>query len=291
MCCALAACMHQKAPVVDVYPKHFNIQIPFGLFAKGILIDTYWGADQVLYKLYLDNHSPTWANEHIIHYNPSISKSKDFLYSTTTADGKAIAGDVYVCDNIRLGGVHFKNVSFYNISNPSNAGKADGVIGENIMNKGVWKIDFTHQQLQFASSIDSVKGLEEAELLTAEFTDNAIEIKIAFRNAITETLELDLGYNGAVILPAEMAKPIFYGNTKIYTDSMQFSTPGGTAAIKNSVANDKIEIGGRNFNTFITSNEMVREKLIGLRFFNSFNFIVIDYLNKAVYVSKKTINE
>ena len=282
--------MHTKAPVVDVYPKHFNIQIPFRLFAKGILIDTYWGAGQASHELYLDNHSPTWTNEHIINYNPSITKSKDFLYSTTTADGKEISGDVYMCDNVRLGNVSFKNVSFYNISNPSNASKADGVIGENIMSKGVWKIDFKNQQLYVASSADSIEGLDETDVLPADFTDNGIEMMVRFRNSVTAKLELDLGYNGWIILPTDLAKPIFV-NKKIYTDSMRFSTPGGSAIIKNSVVADSIQIGRRYFDTPITTNEMVREKLIGLRFFGDFNFIIIDYLNKAVYLSKKRINE
>ena len=290
MNCSQLACMHTKAPLVDVYPKHFNMQIPFRLFAKGILIDTYWGTDRASYELYLDNHSPTWTNEHVINYNPSITKSKDFLYSTTTADGKEISGDVYVCDNVQLGSVSFKNVSFYNISNPSSAGKADGVIGENIMSRGVWKIDFKNQQLHFASSADSIEGLDETDLLPANFTDNGIEIMVSFRNSVTEKLELDLGYNGWIIIPAEMAKPIFV-NKKIYTDSMRFSTPGSTAIIKNSVVADSIQIGRLYFNTPVTTNEKVREKLIGLRFFGDFNFIIIDYLNKAVYLSKKRINE
>jgi len=54
---------------------------------------------------------------------------------------------------------------------------------------------------------------------------------------------------------------------------------------------DSIQIGRLYFNTPVTTNEKVREKLIGLRFFGDFNFIIIDYLNKAVYLSKKRINE
>jgi len=285
-CCG---CIQHIPPRVTVNPKHFSIQIPFQTDSKGIVIATYWGADKTEHKLYLDNHSPTWASSNIIRGNRSISKSKDFLYSTTTADGKVIAGEVYVCDNISIGQVNFINVPFYNISNETNTGKTDGAIGENIMSEGIWKIDFKNHVINFASSIDSIKGLQEAGQLPAVFTSNAIEIEVSFRNKIMEKFELDLGYNGSAILPVAEFEPIVAGNKKVYTAAKRFSTPAGAVTIDNTIAVDSIRIGHQPFIIAISTNKLVKEKLLGRNFFDQFEFIVIDYPGKAVYLSKKQL--
>jgi hypothetical protein len=196
-CCFLFfGCRQTNSSRAFVFPNHFNIQIPFHRDSKGIIISTYWGVANKEYKLYLDNHSPTWANNDIISKNPSVSKSNDFLFSTTTAEGKNIEGDVYLCDSISVGELRFKNVLFYNFSNKEIAGKTDGVIGKNIMAEAIWKIDFRDNTLTIASSIDSIKEIPETILLPAVFTDKAIEIETSFRDTIKKKVELDLGYNG-----------------------------------------------------------------------------------------------
>ena len=286
ICCG---CMPTVAPAVAVNPKQFNTHIPFRIDNKGIVISTLWGTAKKEHKLYLDNHSPTWATNSIIEGDSSISKSKDFLFSTTTADGKTIEGDVYMCDSISIGAVNFKNVAFYNISNESNAGKIDGAIGENIMSKGVWKIDFKEHIINFASSLDSIKALEETERLPAIFTADAIDIEVIFSNKVKKTVELDLGYNGGIILPAKEFKPIAAGNQKTFTVQRRSTTPAGTAMVDNTMVPDSIQIGRRYFMQAISTNKLIKEKLIGLAFFNQFEYIIIDYPGKAVYISKKRV--
>jgi hypothetical protein len=283
ICCG---CMHPVVNNVSVSPVRFNIQIPFQRDSKGIILSTYWGAGNHEYNLYLDNHSPTWANDDVIRNNLSVSKSKDFLYNTTTADGKNIEGDVYLCDSISIGQLSFKNVLFYNISNKSNAGKTDGAIGENIMNQGIWKIDFKNHLLTIASSADSIKELQQAVLLPAAFTEKAIEIEVSFRNNIKKKVELDLGYNGFIIMPAAAFTIIADGNKKAFKQPRRFSTPAGVANIEDITVSDSIQVGRQQFGTLISSNELVKETLIGLAFFSQFEFIVIDYINKAVYLYK-----
>ena len=280
--------MQQMAPRVIPSPQHFNIQIPFQTDSKGIAIATYWGSAKTEHRLYLDNHSPTWANNNIIRGNSAILKSKNFRYSTTTADGKVIKGDVYICDSISIGQVSLKNVHFYNISNATNAGKTDGVIGENIMSEGIWKIDFSTRMITFASSPDSIKGLQQANLVPAAFTSNAIEIEVSFRNNIKKKFDLDLGFNGCLILPAEEFRLLEADNTKgILTDSLRFSTPAGFQNIKNDFTADSIRIGGLQFLSLIATNKLVKDKLIGLDFFKHFEFVVIDYVSRKVYLSKR----
>ena len=80
------ACANAISPKLEVNPKHFAIELSLLLDGKGFLIATRWGAEKIKHRLYLDNHSPTWANNKIIKGNGSISKSKEFLYRTTTAE-------------------------------------------------------------------------------------------------------------------------------------------------------------------------------------------------------------
>jgi len=281
------SCTHNSPPKAFTFPKHFNVQVPFRRDNKGIIISTYWGLANKEYQLYLDNHSPTWANDDIISNNPSASKSNDFLFSTTTADGKSIEGDVYLCDSISIGNLRFKNVLFYNISNKQIAGKSDGVIGENIMSEGIWKIDFRDNILTIASSVDSIKEMEQTILLPAVFTSKAIEVEAGFRNGIKKKVELDLGYNGYIMMSSFAFDSIAEGNKKSYKESRQISTPAGSANIEDISVSDSILIGQRRFNTVISTNQLVKESLIGLNFFSQFDFIIIDYVNKAVYISKK----
>ena len=285
----LKGCALQNTPQTIAEPKPYKTEVPFQFDNKGILISTFWGTGKKEYKLYLDNHSPTWANDYVLHSSASVLKSKNFLYHTTTADGKVIEGDVYICNSMAIGAVNFKNIALYNISNKTNEGRVDGAIGENIMAEGIWKIDFNQQLLTVSSAIDSIKGMEQAELLPAAFTEKGIEIEVSFRNNSKEKFELDLGYNGSLIMPAREFASVTAGNKKTFTEARRFSTPAGASTVENTIVRDSIRVGRQHFATLISTNKLVKEKLIGLDFFNQFEFVVIDYINKAVYLSKKRL--
>lgn len=282
--------MQHTVPAITVSPLHYNIHLPLQTNSRGLVIPVYWGTEKNPIHLNVDNHSPTWANNNLINGNPAIVKSKYILYSTTTADGRKINGDVYLCDSIRIGNLSFKNLQLYNISNEANADKPDGVIGEDIMRKAIWKIDFKNQQIGIASSPESVQGWAEAVALPAVFTSKAVAIEVVLGNAVNTTLELDLGYNGAVIIPASLFKSVVGGKNNSYRNSMDFSTPSGTSVVDNVTAKDSIRIGQQRFMTLITTNDLVKEKLLGLGFFSQFEFVIIDYLDKTVYVSKNKLH-
>src|ERR1700712_1533540 len=75
-------CTRRTKTGTTVFPKHFFAEIPFETNTRGLLISTHWGTARKEYKLYLDNHSPSWVNNQVLHNNTSVSKSKDFAYST-----------------------------------------------------------------------------------------------------------------------------------------------------------------------------------------------------------------
>lgn len=248
---------------------------------RGILIDTYWGTDSIRHKLLWDNHSPTWANEKLINGNRSISRSARLHYRTTTAEGRSINGEVYSCKSIYVGGIKFNDVLFYKIP-----GKASGAIGENIIKKGVWKIDFREKTLTFGPDIGSIGDVKDMEVFPAVFSDNGIHINVNFRNNISGTVELDLGFNGGILMPPKAFKNILKGNPRFYTNALRFLTPGHSRTALATHAGDTVQIGDQRFRTIISSDDDVKESLIGLGFFQQFRFLVLDYINHAVYYKK-----
>ena len=288
--CGTNGCSKNLAPNIIVHPKDFKTQIPIRLNEQGIIITTYWGRDSIEHLLYWDNHSPSWADFNIIKDSTSLKKSQIYNYRTTTADGTFIQGDVYLCNKVSLGNVSFFSIPFYNIIHDINKRRDDkiyGVFGEELIDKGIWKIDFKNETITFTSNIDSLKEVSETNVLPSKFKDNTIELEVSFRNNIKETLEVDLGYNGHILIPMKLYKIISAGNNKTVTDTLLFSTPGGSENILNQSAFDSVKIGKRFFQVAIASNQSDKEMVIGARFFKQFEFVIFDYINQAVYVSRK----
>lgn len=283
-CCS---CSQQTDLPISINRKDFKVMMPYEVDRVGIFINTRWGPSNAIQRLYLDNHSPTWANDSIIGGNSAIRKSKTYAFRTKTAEGFELNGDAYICDSITIAGIVFKNVPFYRISNPQN--RVNGVIGEDIISKGIWKLDFKNNIITFASHIDSIDDKRSANLLSSRFTDQGIEIDVAFRNNVIKTLQLDLGYNLSLIMPPNEVNEISRGNDKRYTKLLNFSTPSGSQEIETTQLIDSVLIDNNYYKCIISSNSLVKEALMGRLFLQQFEFIILDYLNKGVYVSKNRL--
>ncbi len=150
--CSSFNCSRNLQPNVIIQPANFKIQIPARFNKYGVLINTYWGKDSVEHLLYWDNHSPSWADFNILKDSVTLIKSQKYNYRTTTAEGANIHGDVYMCNKISLGNVVFFDVPFYNIAQQKTRqwnDKIAGVFGEELINKGIWEIDFKNEVHNF----------------------------------------------------------------------------------------------------------------------------------------------
>lgn len=288
--CTSYRCSKNLETNITLQPKNFKTQVPIRLNEQGIIITTYWGEDSIEHLLYWDNHSPSWADFNIIRDTASLKKSENYNYRTTTADGTFIQGDVYFCNKVSLGNVSFFNIPFYNIVHQINKRRDDkiyGVFGEESIAKGIWKIDFKNEIITLTSNIDSLKEISEAMLLPSKFKDNVIELEVSFQKEIIKTLEVDLGYNGEIFIPIKLYNIISADNKRTLADTLLFSTPGGSENVLNHLALDSVKIGKKFFPVSIASNQSDKEMLMGAGFFKQFEFVIFDYINKAVYVSKK----
>lgn len=213
-----------------------------------------------------------------------------YNYRTTTAEGASINGDVYMCNKISLGNVAFFNIPFYNIAQQKTRqwnDKIVGVFGEELINKGIWEIDFKNESITFTSSIDSLKELSEAKVLPSRFNEGVIELDVLFQKNIRKALEIDMGYNGWILIPLKLFGIVSAGNKRRHADTLLFSTPGGSENVLNLSILDSIKIGKKFFPVSIASNQRNNEMLIGAGFFRQFEFVIFDYINGAVYVSNK----
>jgi hypothetical protein len=274
----------------NIYPVNFKVQMPFQTDSKGIIIETYWGLSHAKQRLHWDNHSPTWANNSVIVNNNSITKPKKNSYRTTTADGTFIQGDVFVCDSIFLpGNIFFTDVTSYRIPKGTLLVGINGAFGENLISKGIWEINFVTNVITFASSVDSLEDIFKAEIFPARFSAKGLEIDIELSNHSKKKAALDFGYNREILLPWKVFHAMKLPAERVKTDSILFSTPASAEVVQNSTVADTISIGGNPYGTLISSNKEDKRILIGRMFFMRFEFVIFDYMNKRIWVSKKRL--
>lgn len=162
----------------------------------------------------------------------------------------------------------------------------DGVLGLDVMAKGIWKIDFRKEELNFVSDLDSLDHLTETEIFPAAFTDHSIEVKVVFGKNNAKTMAVDLGYNGDMLMPLEEFERVSKSG-KVFQQPGRFRTPAGFSLVTQHMMLDTVNIGHNWFTAMVTSHETVKERLIGLAFFRRFAYVIFDFLHQQVLVPKK----
>ena len=280
-------CDNQLASNVDVSPKHFKVQIPFILDRRGIIVNTYWGSGREHHVLCLDNYSPSWIKSSAVQFSQSFTKSKDLHFKTSTADGSSIQGEVALCDSLFFGHVAFSQVPFYIMPDKGSAAKTnEGVLGLDVMEKGVWKFEFIKEELTFVSDPDSLDNLQDVELFPATFTEQSIEVKVNFGESGVKTMAVDLGYNGELLMPMAEFQHISKSGG-VFNHPSTFSTPASSSLVNAHAVFDTVYINHTWFKTTIISHETVKERLMGLAFFRRFAYVIFDFINKRIYIPKK----
>jgi hypothetical protein len=267
--------------------KNFKVAIPFEFKdKKSIVLPVYFAKENVTRHLKFDNHAPTLLQLAQVNDNSSFQYvGKSFIKSSTPEGGK-IDDVAYLTDSVQVGGINFNHVLLTAAPNVN----FDGLFGINTMRLGIWKIDFETQQLTFASSLDSIPNLQETNTIPAHFNKwNKITLPITFQNNKTEKIDVDLGYNKGIIVSQKLFSEIDVDNKAIVEPSEITSATGTSKITLRRLDKMDIKIGENNYTTSLRTNEKItkRIKLIGLEFFTAYKFVVFDFINKAIYVSKE----
>jgi predicted aspartyl protease len=276
-----------------VSPAAFKVTVPF-IHPKNdrLFIPVFFEKENTTRTLLFDSHAPFCI------FNSIIATSKAFRFVAKsnidkgTPDGKKIDNVFYLTDSVKLGNISFNHVLVNGLPDYKDTAhyNYDGIFGDNLIIKGIWKIDFEHQILTMASSIDSISGLNEAKKIPARLNYGYnFNIDVAFDNNITERMEVDLGYNGFITMPKTQFFKIDSSRKAIIKEG-QVTSASGTQATKQYVLeNVDIKIGSLSTHTKIISSDVMRKKYLGLGFFAKYKFVIFDYLNKSIYLSNETL--
>lgn len=272
---------------MGISPRHFKVEVPFMLDKRGIIVNTWWGEQRVHHVLCLDNLSPSWIDTSVSNHDRSLIKSSNREFKTHTADGTKVSGDVEYCDSLFFEGVKFTEVPFYVMPNDfGHLNSDDGVLGGDLMSKGIWGIDFRRRILIFTSDLDSLPQIRNTENLPAVFSKDYIKINVELGKGMVKTVAVDLGYRGDILLPMKDFMDIRTSNKRFSTTS-NFMTPASESVVDGIFFLDTVKVNNNWFRVRVSSNEKVKERLIGAEFFDRFDFVVFDFKKRKIYTAKK----
>ncbi|OQP38609.1 hypothetical protein A4H97_17950 [Niastella yeongjuensis] len=273
----------------SVKESDIKTTIPFEFVEGSIIINTYWGKEGTPVKLKLDNGANTVLD--------TLTKStlKDIRETNTpdkvrhTPNGQAIMGHYLVADNVRVGDLNFRDVPFMPV--PHRSGTDQGLLGYNMLKKGIWKIDFEHKQITFATTMDSIVGLNDAKPFPAKFGRHGdIEVEMLIDDVQKEKVNVDFGYNGDLTLPPASFTPLVK-NRYVFKGTGTSSTIAGVVNTRFYLYEHAIFSfkGNKYFDYEVSTTDVDKDKLLGARFFSDFKFVIIDFVNKKMYVSNGEI--
>jgi predicted aspartyl protease len=273
-----------------VVPTTFKTQIPFELIDnQRVMLPVFFEKEKIMRRITLDNHAKTSIPTSVIANNAAFVRI-GVLIKGKTVDGRKIDNVQYLTDSLKLGIVTINHVLTTGVGDRANKGifSDDGVLGDNVMIKGAWKIDFEHQIITFANSIDSIDYVNDAQKIPIKYTraDNFL-VDVAFDNNVSVPIEVDLGSNGTITLKKTVFDKIDV-NHKAEVTQGDVITMAGTQKVTKYKLNDAaVKINGKDFKMAIRSNEKMTTNLLGMGFFTQFKFIILDYPNKSFYVSNE----
>lgn len=277
-----------RPPVLTMNVTNFKTTFPFVFVDNKIFIETKWGEERKSQLLLFDTHAPSSSSEEILKRMPQVRQLNAVSYNTRTAEGKRMMGNLYVADSIHIGDVCFSNIVLYSVPlNPNPAYhplSIAGVMGDNLISKGVWKINFSDSTMEFASSIDSISDLEHSIKIPAENREGILSINSTMPDGTVQKMAIDFGYNKAVLIPIEAFRNVNHRGMGTVKTAL-YSTPSGNISTNNYEISDSIKLNGFAFETMIRSNDFFRYRIVGIEFFKSFEYIVLDYKSSTLYLS------
>ena len=257
-----------------------------------MLIHSFWNNSKSNLVLAIDNHAPTSLEVHG-DGSPFLKKIKNLTYHTTTATGIQLRGDVYECNQVSFGNVAFNKVVVFDMPyrhDQKGGMTVNGVFGDNLMAKGIWKIDFIQHLITLTSSIDSMEKTSDMVKIPCRFEDNMIILDVVYPGQIYARGSIDLGYSGMVIMPDSLFRALNTASTQLRNTQSTRKSPKEGILKSDRSALGTVSLGEVHTKTVFVTDPAIRETLFGLAFFSRFKFIILDYIHQVVYLSRSTIN-
>ena len=294
----LSSCTLTKiASVVSnekVDPISFKTSIPIQI-GKQIYMTTHWGSNKKKEILIFDTGTSFTTSDSSTASDKELSKLIGKApFGARTPDGKKIDQVFYSTERLSIGIVTFKQVAFMetSLANFSDAfselnEKPVGLFGADLLSKGVWKINFRDSILTFASSIDSLGSLNGATEIPIHVSLNgSIYLNADLTNSISQKLMIDFGFGGMILLPKDIFNNIDIHHEAVLKDTVSTTLASKSKITKSTLTKQNVMINNKSYTTQMVTFDNSKMSLIGLKFFKQFDFVVIDYLKKKLYLSK-----
>ena len=254
--------------------------IPFDILNyNGILVNV--RINEKVYNFVFDTGSEKTIINSII---PSISEFYDTTYFYDAFDNRLSSNKVKL-DSLHIGNLHVVGMDSYLQRDLY----YDGILGNDILGKMVWKIDLMNQQI---ISTKDIKNLRVSGTgIPFRKVNNSILFPISI-NGIKVEACIDTGYQGFMLLNTQtMDKVVDNIDEAILWEDIRDLHSGNTFAIERySPPMDSlfyiledVYVDGIALRDEIIKFHRFKLNFVGMDFFKRFEYVILDYPNSEIY--------
>lgn len=277
----------------DLSVENFKTEIPFKVLKEmAIAVPLKVDNSKESYIFHFDTHdpescyssaSPLTKNKHVTYLGSSSLK-------VSTTSGEKIDREYYNVDSIFIGNIVVTNAALLKIPEKQDLQDTvyphmDGILGLNLLRKGIWKIDFQANIITFTSSMDSLSDVNDKLLFAESNLFDIFNVQTTF-NGLQKKLAVDLGTNAGVFLPLEDMKQLSHFGQAEIRNTTKKTAAGISAEALYRLPQETISLNNQQFTVKVAGSSNQRDGVIGLAFFRQFRYIILDYPGRKMYVSK-----
>lgn len=279
----------------SVKNSNYSEKINFRFVDGHILVDAKIGTKKTASVLILDTGAPTTVS-------PELSKElglKKIKVAVNKEENGPLKNAFPIIDSIRVGSVLFlktgcAELEMSRIIN-SNCKSADGILGSNMMKKGIWQINYETQEIRFADQIAAVPDLDNAiqvDFTPAPFTGTPM-LSVAVNDSNFINLIIDTGFNGFISFETADKKKVLQSTGAADTRAIKSLGYGSvygrdTTTSKYYIIRGDLKLGNQRmddlpmtFGRYRNTSER-KQGVIGNDFLSHF-IVTIDWLANKIY--------
>lgn len=277
----------------NVFENNFIQEIPFDYYEDLIFIKVFINNNNYNF-LFDTGWDLTAVGNHILE-DINISKVNVSGISTDAAN-KNIKFDYLTLENINIGTINFINIGvfshdFTHLSERLGClGSFDGVIGNNLIRKAKWQIDYKNKVIRISDKIEQFSIDEKSFIIpikTKSYGHAYIDIEL---NGNKEKFSFDTGFSGKFQSDLKLFEKLKSDKNIEYTVKNGFSgiqANGGTSGQTFVSIIEDFKMSNIRLNNQRFDFEKGESSLIGNEFFEDF-IVTIDWEEKHIFLEKQT---
>jgi hypothetical protein len=272
--------------------KQFKVEIPFSYKAGLIVLKV--KINNIDCDFLLDTGAPTVLSKDLV--------KKLSMKIKTTQKIKDSQGNTSEMGFVEVEKISFGTVNFINIgaavtdldqTPEMSCLKIDGVLGANLMRKGIWQIDYDKQIITITNSKDSLLIPENANKI--KFSPDILGsplTEVNYNGVIDKNVIIDLGSNGDFGSSIKVFNKFNNKYLPVYRIGASGSGAFGSADIKDTTIYaiiPDIKIGDIALANQVVSFQR-HSKIIGTEFFKNYRVIIDWFDNELIMIKNKDYN-